>query len=207
LFFLFLYVITILGDNMNNKKAFTLVELIAVIVIMGVILTIAVPNSLTMVNRNKKVTVINDAKNFISLVKYKMDSDKDVVKPDDGEAIVVTLDYLNTPDIVESPYNNNYSKTLSFVVVTADTREIVTDYYINQYTYYVHLVACNDETCESITDINNRYGTVLASLENLSGANRLDYIYQGDSVQARILVEETYANYLPDDYEVIRVYQ
>lgn len=192
---------------MKNKKAFTLIELIAVIVIMGVILTIAVPNSLTMVNRNKKVTVINDAKNFISLVKYQIDSDKDIEKPGDGEAIVITLGYLDTDDITESPYNNDYSKSQSFVVVAADEKQIVSGEFIDYYSYYVHLVACNDETCESIADINNRYGTVLASLDDLSGNNRLDYIKQGDNTQARMLTEETYINYLPSSYRVVEVYK
>ena len=174
---------------MKNKKAFTLIELIAVIIIMGVILTIAVPNSLTMVNRNKKTTVISDAN-----------------KPINDQAIIITLGYLDTDDVKESPYNNDYSKSQSFVVVTADEKEIVTGEVVDDYNYYVHLVACNDEDCTSISnkDMNNRYGIVLASLEELSSNNRIDLVKQGAEAQAGMLADQTISL---DGYSIIKVYK
>lgn len=192
---------------MKNRKAFTLVELIAVIVIMGVILTIAVPNSLTMINRNKKMTLLSDAKNFVSLVKYQIKVDKDIEKPNSGEAIIITLGYLDTNDVEKSPYNNYYSKSQSFVLITADESEVAGEQ-VDTYSYYVHLVACNDETCESINngDLNDRYGVVLSSIEQLSGQNRIELVKQGDETQAKMLEENTTINYLDGDYEIVEVY-
>ena len=47
---------------MKNKKGFTLVELLAVIVILGVLLLIAVPGITKVINSSKKNTFISTAK-------------------------------------------------------------------------------------------------------------------------------------------------
>lgn len=44
---------------MKNKKGTSLTELIAVIVIMGVIAAVAVPSTISVINRQKRKTVIN----------------------------------------------------------------------------------------------------------------------------------------------------
>lgn len=54
-----------------NKKGFTLVELLAVLIILSLILFIVAPNVLNMMERSKKQKFLADAKEMISLAKYK----------------------------------------------------------------------------------------------------------------------------------------
>ena len=46
---------------MNNKKGFTLVELLAVIAILAILVIIAVPNIISMYNNSKKQVFLNEA--------------------------------------------------------------------------------------------------------------------------------------------------
>lgn len=105
---------------MMNKKGFTLVELLAVIAIIGILSLIAVPNVIGIVDDNKKNQMLDDAKKAISLAKYKVnidsiirDSDNHIFKlkdidekgdikvdPDGG-----TYDINNS--IIEYSHNNN----------------------------------------------------------------------------------------------------
>lgn len=50
---------------MKNKKAFTMIELIIVIIIIGVILVFAIPNIVATMERNKKDAIAVSAKDFI----------------------------------------------------------------------------------------------------------------------------------------------
>ena len=63
----------------NNKKlkAFTLVELLAVIVILGVLLVIAVPNVIGAINTSKKKALVNIANNIIQETQKKYANDID----------------------------------------------------------------------------------------------------------------------------------
>jgi type IV pilus assembly protein PilA len=56
----------------NNKKGFTLVELLAVIVILAIILAIAVPSISGMINNSKKSSFEANVKMIITGISYKM---------------------------------------------------------------------------------------------------------------------------------------
>ena len=59
-----------------NKKGFTLIELIAVVVIMSIIAIIATPNIINMIDKGKKDQYITNAKEFISKATYMYKQDK-----------------------------------------------------------------------------------------------------------------------------------
>ena len=59
-----------------KEKAFTLVELIAVVVIMAIIMVIATPNIVNMLDKGKKEDYVADAKNFISKATYEYRKDE-----------------------------------------------------------------------------------------------------------------------------------
>ena len=50
---------------MNNKKGFTLVELLAVIAILAILVIIALPNVINMYTKAKKNTFLTEAQNVI----------------------------------------------------------------------------------------------------------------------------------------------
>lgn len=60
---------------MKNNKGFTLVETIAVIIILGVILSIAVPSITNVVKSTNKNRMISDAETFASKAKEMYESD------------------------------------------------------------------------------------------------------------------------------------
>lgn len=55
---------------MENNKGFTLVELLAVIVIIAMISTLAIPNVLKMIEKGKEEDIASIAKQAISKAKY-----------------------------------------------------------------------------------------------------------------------------------------
>lgn len=153
-----------------NEKGFTLIELLAVIIILGVIMTIAVPNVLSMLDKNKKDTFIEHAKLMANQAEYAIRKDTTIEYPTKNNAIIMTLEYLNTEDISESPYNTMYSPSQSFVAIV----NYSDDAGVTEYKYYVHLVACNDLECtnNSNEDIQDTRGINLINVDELTGSSR-----------------------------------
>jgi len=167
-----------------NKKGFTLIELLAVIVILGVVMTIAIPNVLSMLDRNKKETFLEHAKTMVNQAEYTLRKDTGIDFPNDGEAILLTLEYLNTDDVSSSPYNTSYSPSKSFVlIVNSAIEEAVTEY-----KYYVHLVACTDLDCENTADnaVNQNRGINLTIASELSGTNKWNLVKEGSEVDINL---------------------
>jgi type IV pilus assembly protein PilA len=152
----------------NKRLAFTLVELLAVVVILGVLMMIAIPNTISLLDRNKKTNYIENAKTFVSLVQNKVQVDKTLELPSSSNtALVVTLEYLNTSDIDESPYGEKYNKKASFVAITFE---------LNRYVYYVQLVSCTSKTDCDLANINNWRGIDLVNVDRLNDDDRFEQI-------------------------------
>lgn len=152
----------------NKRAAFTLVELLAVVVILGVLMMIAIPNTISLLDRNKKTNYIENAKTFVSLVQNKVQVDKTLELPTtSNSALVVTLEYLNTSDVEESPYGEMYDKEASFVAITFE---------LNRYVYYVQLVSCTSKTNCDKADVNNWRGIDLVNVERLNDDDRFEQI-------------------------------
>ena len=89
-----------------NKKGFTLVELLAVVVIMAVIALIAVPNVVNMLERGKREQTITDAKEMIAKAKYKFKLDEANIG--DGTVVwydIKTLGFCGKTDGYGEKYN------------------------------------------------------------------------------------------------------
>ncbi len=73
------------GDNMKNKKGFTLVELLAVIVVLSVILVIASSNVFSYINDSKEKTRYLAAKEIVEMSEayFAINSDKTEATIDD----------------------------------------------------------------------------------------------------------------------------
>ena len=56
--------------DQTNNKGFTLVELLAVIVVLGIVLTIAVPGVTKLINKSKKNSFESSAQGLIQSAKY-----------------------------------------------------------------------------------------------------------------------------------------
>ncbi len=65
---------------MKNRKGFTLVELLAVIVLLGVLVSIAVPNIVSTINNSKRNNFLGDAKRMVAKAEYLLSIDRDTRK-------------------------------------------------------------------------------------------------------------------------------
>ena len=91
---------------MKNNKGFTLVETIAVIIILGVVLSIAVPSITNVVKSTNKNRMISDAETFISEVKEYVESDTIGNTPNDKK---YTLGSIKSK-LSKSPYGKEYKE-------------------------------------------------------------------------------------------------
>ena len=168
------------------KNGFTLIELLAVIVILGVIMTVAIPNVIATLDKNKKETFIEDAKKMVSSAEYKIRTDTKIEYPDQYSVTILPLELLGTNEIEVSPFDTYYSPQKSFVAIT---KEIVSGTESYDYVYYVHLVSCTDKNCENLEQDSVAYnrGINLAELSDLNTADRYDLVLKGADVSRDLI--------------------
>ncbi|MEG0995142.1 MAG: type II secretion system protein [Bacilli bacterium] len=115
---------------MLNKKGFTLIELLAVLSLLSIIMLIAIPNVLSLLDKNKRASYIEDGKQLVTLAEYEFRSNTSISSPKKGEAVILTLNCLDSGDLTNSPDGGEYDKNNSFVAIANHNGE---------YKYYVTL--------------------------------------------------------------------
>ena len=110
---------------MKNNKGFTLVELLASIVILGILMWYAIPQITGMLSNSRNKMFVSDAKKLISQAEYKMKSQNSVIeKPADGNCIVLSLVFLDNGDFSSTPNEGSYEKEASYVVVKNNNSDL-----------------------------------------------------------------------------------
>jgi type IV pilus assembly protein PilA len=100
---------------LKNKKGFTLVELLAVIVILAIILAIAIPGISGIINSAKKGSFESDAKMIVTGIEYKvLEASVDPTKT----APVVGDIMANLADFGANPANYTAAEITSMNPVT-----------------------------------------------------------------------------------------
>lgn len=145
---------------MGNKKGFTLIELLAVIVILSIIMIVAVPNVIAIINKQEKNAYINDAKKLITMAKYKMSSDTEILYPAPNGLVFLEYDLINNGDLTTDGNGLEYSNTDSFVVVALDSQGYL--------SYWVQLISEGQ---------GKTYGVGLISEEDLSKDSAIEKIH------------------------------
>lgn len=121
---------------MKNSKGFTLVELLAMLVVLAVLMAVAVPNVNGILKNQRDNTLIEDAGRFIEQTKTAMTIDSKIGKPAAGECLVFTLQYVDfNKEIAEGANSKQYKRFDSIVVYTRVG---------NEYKYYVRLIESGD---------------------------------------------------------------
>lgn len=124
-----------------NDKGFTMIELLAAMVLLSILMLVAVPTVLNMMDQTRRKTIINDAKKLVSSVEYKVKNNNNFIKKprSDGKCIVLTLGYLDLGnEFQEGPHGGTYLLDDSYVIVKYDPSGDVN--YQKKYKYYVTLV-------------------------------------------------------------------
>ncbi len=108
---------------MNNKKAFTLIELLAVIIILGVLMLVAIPSVTNYINNSRKEGYINTARQ-ISKGAVNLVNSGNIDVFDTDTTYYIPISCIPTENAKTSPYGN-FEET--YIVVTYDNEKF--DYY------------------------------------------------------------------------------
>jgi len=120
-----------------NRKGFSLVELIAMIVILGVLMVITVPNIAGILKNNKENIVTEDINKMVSNAKNKFNTKQAKYPGYEDQCVIMTLSYVdNNNDLKVGLNGGTYSQGESFVVIRKE-KERNGSY---TYRYYVRLV-------------------------------------------------------------------
>ena len=104
-----------------NNRGFTMVELLAVIVILGILMGIGLPILTNVINNNRKKEYISDATKMVARAEYFIKAKSSIVEtPNDGNAIVISLKYLDDGSFSNAPYSGKYNFDASYVVMIND---------------------------------------------------------------------------------------
>ena len=120
----------------KNSLGFTLIELIATITILGIIMLIAVPNVISVVTKNKNQTYVNDARKFVTLAKYKFESDANIMRPTSTNCAVIMLSSVDRSELQSGPEDGTYETDSN----ATDQSYVVIKYENSTYVYYVQLI-------------------------------------------------------------------
>lgn len=134
---------------MRNNKGFTLVELLAMLVVLGILMGVTIPNITGILTQSKQNALIEDATKMVESAKIKYATRKNgldkiprltATKP----CAVFTLDYLNdNEDIGKGPNDGTYLEYDSYVVLKKEG---------NKNKYYVRLVEKKDDKYSGIDE-------------------------------------------------------
>lgn len=141
-----------------NNKAFTLIELLGVIIIISIIMLIAIPNVVSVLDKNKKDSYIADAKKLVTQAQYEIRNGS-INKPATGEIVKITLSRLGTSDIKNDPNGDLYNLKDTYVVIVRKNGYL---------EYYVNLVA-NDKN-------GNNNGISLVNIDKLSEDGKYELV-------------------------------
>ncbi len=142
-----------------NKKGFTLIELIAVVVIMSIIAVIATPNVINMMETGNNKKYISDASNFISKAKYmyKKEQYKDKFNTTlSGEATIKLSEIVGiTADDEKDPHGYQYDLNNSKVTISNEGTET-----LKERKTKITLISDNGTDCYTIGEVEESNLTV-----------------------------------------------
>lgn len=116
-----------------NKKGFTLVELLGVIVILGIVLTIAIPAVSNYIDKSKREGFVTVLREYVAAVQKGIASEEYIPPIDNNEVLIVSLDLIPLDKgKKESSYQSEWIKSKSYVVVinTGTADEVQYEYFV-----------------------------------------------------------------------------
>ncbi|MBQ7136864.1 MAG: prepilin-type N-terminal cleavage/methylation domain-containing protein [Bacilli bacterium] len=138
----------------SNNKGFTLIETLAVVIILGVLLLVAVPSISKYVDRSRKNTYISSVKSMVNAVSVAITSQDLPYDIEEDEAMIIPFSEIKMEkknSTKKSPYAN-WVQDKSFIMVLYDGDNY--NYYVSaldEAGYAIPLIKESDLTINSIT--------------------------------------------------------
>jgi len=183
-----------------NKKAFTLIELLAVIVVLGVLTVVITPKVINSLDESEKNTNLTSAKNLVQAAEYKA-ANNDIVGTTQNIKISYTtgeninyLDYAGTkPESGQVQIKSNGNVAMAV--------KIGDNCYLKSYTSNdITVIPYNQNTCDENSDvfINYTMPELAVTGDGLYEASGEPgrYIYRGTNPNNYLYLKENGANVL-----------
>lgn len=198
----------------KNNKGFTLVEILAVIAILGVLSVLVVPRIFGLVTDSRKNIYVQDAKKLISQARYTMNAKSvKIEKPEDGECIVFSMKYLSVSDFQNPPNGGNYLTEGSFVVVKNVGGEFIYSAMIVEKTKDQDFMGIGLSTEDDLNEKGavrlvqtfepEEVGYVDETISNLNGGTVVNASFINDYIH-KTTGENT--DWIPDDDSIVGIY-
>ena len=183
---------------MRNNKGFTWVEFLAMMVVLGILMAVTVPNITGIISSHRINISKTDGRKMADRAKIKVSKDN-LPKPKNGECIILSLNYLNdNDDIISGPNGGKYLQFDSFVIYKREG---------SKYKCYVRLVEENGEEhfgielsdVEEIVDSRDDNIVVINDLVGLTKENASSHLsmLQGNSRVTSICPSSKIIGYYP----------
>lgn len=130
------------GSDKMNHKGFTLVELIAMLVVISVLMVIAIPNISGIIKKNRESIGVEDMNKLVRGARTKFSVKSASYPKNPNACVVLTMNYIDTNDDFKQGVNNgDYDRNESVVVV----KKVAKADSVFTYKYYVRLVEKTDD--------------------------------------------------------------
>lgn len=109
-----------------------MIELLATIVVLGILMGVAVPTVMSILNDSRNRTYVDDSIRMTATFDAELRKDNMMPIPAVGSCIMMNLTYIDNNTFNDAPYDGEYDRLLSFVVARRAT--------LSEYKYYPRLV-------------------------------------------------------------------